>query len=109
MFSIIDWIKNSFPQLVSSIKGHLPTTVVFHQRLSSLKGCLPPKVSSIIGFFHKRSNFLKGQNPKKMAHIFSENDSLLSFLENLLGYPLLTNQGPRKGDTRDKQIERNTS
>ena len=34
--------------------------VVFHQRVSSIKGCLPSKV-----VFHQRSSYIKGRLPSK--------------------------------------------
>ena len=63
----------------SSIKGQLPSTVVFHQGLSSINGCLPLKdvfherSSSIKGclpsniVFHKRSSSIKGRLPSKIV------------------------------------------
>ena len=47
----------AFHQRVSSIEGCLPSKIVFHQRLSSIKGHLPSKV-----VFHPRLSSIKGQN-----------------------------------------------
>ena len=49
-------------QRLSSIKGCLPSKVVFCQKLSSIKGYLPSKV-----FFHKRSSSLKGHLLSKVV------------------------------------------
>ena len=43
--------KIVFHQKLSSIKGRLPSEVVFHHRSSFIKGCLPSKV-----VFHQRSS-----------------------------------------------------
>ena len=53
-------LKVVFHQRVSSIKGCLPSKVFFHQRLSSIKGCLPSKV-----IFHRSSSSIKGRLPSK--------------------------------------------
>ena len=47
---------------VSSTKGCLPPKVIFHQRLSSIKGPLPPKV-----VFHQMSSSIKGHLPSKVV------------------------------------------
>ena len=52
--------KIVFHQKSSSIKGCLPLNVIFHLRLSSIKGCLPSKVA-----FHQRLPFIKGFLPSK--------------------------------------------
>ena len=44
-------IKGRPPSMVSSIEGRLPSKVVFHRRSSSIKGRLPLKV-----VFHQRSS-----------------------------------------------------
>ena len=44
---------------VGSMQG--PQKVVFHQRLSSIEGCLPPKV-----IFHRRSSSTEGPLPAKV-------------------------------------------
>ena len=46
----------------SSIKGCLPSKVVFHQRSSSIKGRFPSKV-----VFHRRSSSIKGCLPSKVV------------------------------------------
>ena len=66
----------------SSIKGHLPSKAVFHQRWSSIKGRLrsssikvvfPLRSSSLKGrlpsvvFFHQRSSSIKGPPPSKVV------------------------------------------
>ena len=51
-------IKVVFHQRLSSIEGCLLWKVVFSQRLSSIKGCLPSKV-----FFHQRYSSAKGYLP----------------------------------------------
>ena len=63
-------IKVLFNQRLSSIKGclplkgHLPSKVVFHQMLSSTKGWLPSKI-----VFHQRSSSIKGHFYKKLSSI----------------------------------------
>ena len=71
--------KIVFHQRVSSIKGRLPSKVIFHTSLSFLKGCLPSKVifhqrpSSIIGHlpskdvFHQWSSSIKGPLSSKVV------------------------------------------
>ena len=54
--------KIVFHQRVSSIKGCLALKVVFHQRLSSIKGRLPSKV-----IFHWRASSIKGRLPSKVV------------------------------------------
>ena len=55
-----------FRQMSSSIKcrplGRFPSKVVFHQRSSSVKGCLPSKV-----VFHQKSSSIKGRLPSKVV------------------------------------------
>ena len=68
--------------LSSSIKGHVPSKVVFHQRLSSIKWCLPSQAVKVKSykhffsgnilytllkvFFHQRSSSVKGCLPSKV-------------------------------------------
>ena len=57
----------------SSIKGRLPSKVVFHQSSSSINGCMPSKVvfyqrclpSKVV--FHPRSSSIKGCLPSKVV------------------------------------------
>ena len=56
--------KIVFHKRVSSIKGRLSSKVVFHQRLSSIKGRLPSKV-----VFHQRSSSIKGHLPSKVVFL----------------------------------------
>ena len=46
----------------TSIKGHLPSKVFFHQKLSSIKDCLLSKI-----VFHQRLPSIKGHLPSKVA------------------------------------------
>ena len=52
----------SFYQGLSSVKGCLPSKIVFRQRSSSVKGCLPSKV-----VFRQRSSSVKGRLPSKVV------------------------------------------
>ena len=54
-------LKVIFHHRLSSIKGRLPSKVVFHQKLSSIKGCLSSKVVKVI--FHQRSSSIKVHLP----------------------------------------------
>ena len=71
--------KVVFCQRSSSVKGRLPSKVVFCQRLSSVKGRLPLKVvfrrRFLPGkvFFHQRSSSFKGRLPSKV--VFSQRSS----------------------------------
>ena len=57
-------LKVIFHKRLSSIKGCLPSNVkvVFHQRESSTKGHLPSKV-----FFHQRASSIEGCLPSKVV------------------------------------------
>ena len=48
--------------MTSSIKCHLPSKVIFHQRLSSINGHPPPKV-----VLHQMSSSIKGCLPSKIV------------------------------------------
>ena len=77
-------IKAIFRQRSSSIRGHLPSKVVFQQRWSSIKGRHHPRSSSkkvilllsssslkgrlpSVVFFHQRSSSTKGRPPSKVV------------------------------------------
>ena len=49
-------------QRLSSIKGRLPSKIVFYQRSSSIKGCLPSKV-----IFNQMSSSNQGCLPSKIT------------------------------------------
>ena len=66
--------KIVFHKRVSSIKGRLSSKVVFHQRLSSIKGRLPSKV-----VFHQRSSSIKGCIPSKV--VFHQRPSSIAEME----------------------------
>ena len=65
--------KVVFHQRLSFVKGRLPSKVVFHQRLSSIESCLPSKVvfnqrsSSIKVVFHQRLPSLIDRLPSKVV------------------------------------------
>ena len=64
MSSIIGCLPSTvvFHQRLSCINSRLPSKVVVHQRLSSIKGRLPSKV-----IFHQRLSSIKGCLPSKVV------------------------------------------
>ena len=64
-----------FHQRLSSLKGNLPSKVVFLQSLSSINGCLPSKV-----IFHQMKSSIKGCLPSKVVFLQS--------LSSIKGCPL---------------------
>ena len=65
--------KVIFHQRLSSIKGGPPSKVVFHQRSSSINVVFPLRLSILKGrlpsvvFFHQRSSSIKGPPPSKVV------------------------------------------
>ena len=71
--------KVVFHQRSSSIKGCLPSKVVFHERSSSIKGCLPSKV-----VFHQRPHSIKGRLPSNVVFLQRSSSIKSSFIEGRL-------------------------
>ena len=61
---MLAFIKDVFHQRLSSIKGCLPSKVIFHLRLSSIKSCLPSNV-----IFRQRSSSTKIHFPQRLSSI----------------------------------------
>ena len=61
VLGIATFLKNGYPPWYSynaSVKGRLPSKVVFHQRSSSIEACLPTKL-----VFHQRLSSTEGHLP----------------------------------------------
>ena len=58
--------KYVFYQRISAIKCYLQSSVFFHQKLSSIKGCLHQKCLPPTVFFHQMSSSTKGRTLLKV-------------------------------------------
>ena len=108
----------------SSIKGHLPSKAVFHQRWSSIKGRLrsssikvvfPLRSSSLEGrlpsvvFFHPRSSSIKGRLSSQVVLFIERNkiiEQSLSLKQLLGGKALLYDLVPFNEADRDVMVEK---